>query len=611
MTAPAWATNLTDFYLDGATTVAAVGTPAALSNPETDYFIQGSSCISKGAWTNATKGFVIDALGTTFTVPTDGAVILYAKFDAQGSLDTKANGGFQVVIGSGSSAFYHYYVGGKTTLAFSSWESFTVDPNTATLDNTTGSPDGTERWVGVLANLPTTSGPSKGNPIAADAIRYGRCDLEYTYGDGSPDYNTFELAEATANSNSNRWGLIQYVNGIYLIQGFHSFGTGDDPVDFRDSNKVVFIRASGNNNLTGDSVSTAFNRIEILNSGSNVDWDNIIFQALGTRARGVFVHTAGTFDATSCQFVDMDTFSLLSTSVMTDCIFRRTNAITAPGSTLNGSKILAPTVAADASALVWDSATAPSGKLDDMEFSKGTNAHHAIEFGTSSPTTMTLNNITFTGFNATPGSNDSALYFGRTIGTVTVSLSGCTGTITAKSAGATIDLVIDPVDVTITATEIDGDPIYQAQVFLKTSSAAGDFPFQESVTIANSGTTATVTHATHGLATNDYVFIEGASLNANNGVFQITVNDAGEYEYTMGSTPGSSPTGSITSTFVLLFGLTDIDGEITMSKTFTADQPVTGFVRKYSGTPKYKTAPVIGLVDKDLGKSFTAVLVED
>jgi len=611
MTAPAWATNLATVWIEGSTTVTAIGGGGmAVVNPETDFFIQNANCISGKAWTNATKGFIIDGLGTTFTVPSDGAVILFGYYAAAGSLDTKASGGLQAIIGSADNAYYHYYIGGKDTLAYASWVPYAIDPNTATLDNTTGSPDGSERWVGILAYLPTGSGPTKGYPIAADAIRYGRCDVEYTYGDGSPNYNTFALAEATANSLANRWGLLEYVNGVYLIQGFHSFGTSGTVVDFRDSNKVVFIRASGNNNLTNDSVSTAFNRIEILNSGSNVDWDNIIFQALGTRARGVFVHTAGTFDATSCQFVDMDTFSLLSTSVMTDCIFRRTNAITAPGSTLNGSKILAPTVVANASALVWNVATDPDGYMDDMEFSQGATDHHAIEFGTSSPTTMTLRRVDFSGFNAADDHNGSALYFARDTGTVTVSLAACNGTIKYKSAGATIVLVVDPVDVTITAIEADGDPINVAQTFLKAKDGTGPYPFQVAVTIVNSGTLATVTHATHGLATNDKVFIESATLNPNNGVFPITWISASSYSYTMGSAPGSSPTGA-TSTFCLLFGLTDTNGEITMNKTFSSDQPVTGFVRKYGGTPKYKTAPVIGTVDKDNGVSLTAVMVED
>lgn len=451
MAAAVYATDLTTFWLEGATTVTAIGTGGAgLGNPETDFFIQGSDCISKAAWTNAIKGFIIDALGTTFTVPTDGCVIAFAKYDAAGSLDTKAGGGLRMIIGSGSAAYDEFFVGGSDTLAFDSWYPYAIDPNTATPD-VSGS-GGTERWVGLLADLPTTSGPTKGNPIAMDAIRYGRGRIDYTNGDLGNGYATFAGAETFGNDSTRRWGLLELQNGAYQTQGFHSIGTAGTSCDFRDSNKVLFWRDM-NNNVSNDAVSTAFNRVEIINASTNCDWDNIIWQALGTRSRGTFVHTAGTFDATNCQFIDWDTFTLLAASVATDCVFRRCNAITAPGSNLSGSQILTPTVAADTSGLIWNVATDPSGKLDDMTFSKGTNAHHAIEFGTSSPTTINLAGITFTGFNtSTNGQNDSTFHILRTSGTVTINISGSGTTatnLTYKSAGATV-VIQQNVSVTFT-----------------------------------------------------------------------------------------------------------------------------------------------------------------
>lgn len=443
MTAPAWATDLTDIIVDPTTSTGwtalgggASGLPAA---GETDFYVQGTTCMSKAAWTNAVKGFMYTG-GGPWTIPTDGVLLGWMLYGpATASLATKANGGLRAVIGSSSTAYYSYYYAGSDDTLFETWIPVGIDPNNATADATTGSPSGTESVFGVVANLPTTAGPTKGNPLGMDALRYGRHTLTYTYGDGAPNYNTFDLAEATANSNTNRWGNIEKIKGAFFVQGFHSFGSSGTACDFRDSNKVVFIRACAHN-LTNDAVSTAYNRFEIINASTNVDWTNVIFQSLGTRARGRFVHTAGTFDALSCQFVDVDTFSLLSTSVMTDCIFRRTNAITAPGSDLRRSQVLTPTVAADTSPVVWNVNTDPNGKLDDMVFSKGTNAHHAIEFGTTSPLTMTLKGIAFSGFNASNAQNDSTLHIKRTTGTVTINLEGCTGNISYKSAGATVVL---------------------------------------------------------------------------------------------------------------------------------------------------------------------------
>src|SRR5210317_227647 len=477
MAAPAYATNLTTFWLESATTVTAIGTGGAgLGNPETDFFIQGSGCISKSAWTNAVKGFIIDALGTTFTVPTDGCVIAFIKYDAAGSLDTKAGGGLRMIIGSSSSAYVEFYIGGSDTLEFDSWVPYVIDPNTATPD-VSGS-GGSERWVGLLADLPTTSGPTKGNPIAMDAIRYGRGDIEYTLGDVTPNGPaTFDGAEGVGNVNGTRWGLLELQNGAYQTQGFHSIGISGTACRFVDADKVLFWRKQ-ENNLTNDAISTGFNRVEIINSSTVCEWTNIIWSALGTRSRGTFVHTAGTCDLDVCQFFDWGTFDFLSTANLTDCVFSRCDTITAPASVMTGSQILESRVAADAGALVYNSATDPNGKLDGMTFSQGTNDHHAIDFGTSVTSDIQLTNIEFTGFDETSGEDQpgAALRFLATSGSLTCTLSGCTVGGAAASAtnffkddaaGIAVTLAFDFITLQVTVLDATDDtPITTAHVQL-------------------------------------------------------------------------------------------------------------------------------------------------
>jgi hypothetical protein len=603
-----YTTNLTTFWLETATTVTAIGTGGAgLGNPETDFFIQGTDCISKSAWTNAIKGFIIDALATTFTVPTDGAVIFFAKYDAAGSLAVKASGGLQGIIGSSSSAYDHFYIGGSDTLAFDSWVPYVIDPNTATADTTTGSPSGSERWVGLLANLPTTSGPTKGSPIAMDAIRYGRCDIEYT-----ATGCTFSGAEAWANATSRRWGLLELLNGSYLLQGFHSFGTVSASCTFTDSNKVLFFRASGNNNVTNDAVSTGFNRIEILNASSTITWDNISISALGTRARGVFVHTAGTIDFDNCQFTDMDTFTLIAGSDIQGSTWRRCNAITAPGSTLNNSSVLASSVAADASALVWNVATDPDGKLDGMTFSKGATAHHAIELGASTPASISLRGWTVTGFNTVDGNNDSVIL--NTSGkAITVNVFDATGTISFKNSGvgSSTTIVSGAVSLNINVKDTAGTNIQSARVLLKASDGTGPFPFEDTVTITRSGTTATVSHTAHGMAVADKVQIKGADQPEYNGVFSITNPSTNAYDYTVSGSPASPATGTIKATFVALHDLTNASGNVTASRVYATDQPVTGVVRKSTSSPYYQTGPLGGTVDSATGYTANVQLVSD
>lgn len=197
-------------------------------------------------------------------------------------------------------------------------------------------------------------------------------------------------------------------------------------------------------------------------------------------------------------------------------------------------------------------------------------------------------------------------------GAVTLNIGGGGSTPTVRNgSGATTTIVAGAVSVTATVTTSAGVAIQSAVVMVKAADGTGPFPFEDTVTIANSGTTATVTHTAHGLATNDKVVIKGASHLANNGIFTITRINDDSYSYTMGSTPGSNPSGTITSTFVALSGTTDVNGQITMSRVFASNQPVTGWARKSSASPFYKTGPINGIVSSSSGATLSAVLVLD
>ena len=609
MAAAAFATNLTDLYTTGNGNFDALGGGAAGLNTETDFFIQGTDCKSKNAWNNAIKGLIHDN-GTGFTVPTTGGIIVWGYYSAVGSLEVKdpggtpSNGGVMVVEGSDSGDYNRYNVAGSDTITFDSWVPYVVDPNTATADDSVGTPDGTEQWIGLECNLPTSSGPTKGAPIAVDAMRYGRCDLEYTDGDVGNGYNTFELADATANSNTNRWGVLEFRAGTYSMQGFHSFGTATTSVDFRDSNVVLFIRDT-------QYVASGFNRIEILNSSSNVDWENISISALGTQSPGTFVHTAGTWDCILCQFIDVGTFSLLATTVMNNCSFRGTGIITAPGSDLQGSSISGFEGTTDTSPLVWNVATDPDGKLDDMSFTKGTASTHAIELGLTSPTSVTMRDIDFSGYNASNAQTDSTFHVKRTSGTVTINIAGGSGNVSYKTDGAVVTVVQDPVTTEITVKDAtDFSAIQNARVAVAASDGTGDLNYQESVTITSSSLTATVTHSLHGLSTNDWVLIEGANEQEYNGSYQITVTTTSAYTYTMTDTT-TPATGTITSTTMIFNELTNALGVVSDTRSLSLAQPISGRVRKSSSSPYYKNSPITATIDNSNGLTLTILMIPD
>lgn len=617
MAAPSYSHDLSTFALIEATettgefaNMIAGGTPV---NNDTDDPIQGSYMASQTGKISAgaLMSIAVD-YGSGVTIPTDGAILVWSKWDAGGILESYANGGVRIVVGADLTNWESWKIGGYDVPPnpYGGWYNYAINP-TLTYDYQNGTgPGGTYRWAGIALML-TATGPAKGNPHKVDAIRYGRCSSIFEYGDLSNGYCTFPGFAAKNDANDatngyNKWGLIQAISGGYLYKGRMQLGTTSNAVDFRDSNRFILIDDT-------KKVTSNFNTIEVNHASSRIDWTNIIFKSLGATSPGRLVCNANAdLNWDSCQFFDMATFLLGGTgSELLNCTWKNCGLITVAGGKLNGSNILTPTVAADASAINWNINTDPDGYLDNLTISKGTNAHHAIEFGTSSPTSITIRGLVATGFNAANGQNDSTFYVAHTGGTVTISCVGCSGNMTYKSAGATVVIVSDPVTVQVQVKNASGINIENARVMVAASDGTGPFPYQETVTITNSGTTATVSHTGHGMDTNDYVKIEGASHLQNNGIHQITKISDDSYSYVMSSAPGSDPTGTIKSTFVALYGLSNSSGIVSTTRVYSSDQNVSGWARKASATPFYKTGPISGTVDATDGFTGSAVLILD
>jgi hypothetical protein len=607
MAAASYATNLSDIFTDGSTTGwTALGGGAAGLNQETDYYIQGTSCLSKNAFASDTKGMIYNYGSDAGGTPTDGAYLMWVTHLTPNSLDTIAGGGIRFLIGSGTGDYKTYYVGGSDTIEFGGWILAAVKEQTTGDETDTGTPSSTvEQYFGALWDLPT-GGPTKGAPNGIDAIRFGRCDIVITDGDATPNGPaTFSGILTNLETASNRYGLLAQIGGAWYNSGLLQFGSSGTAVYFIDANKTVFLRDHPH-------VTSNFNTWEVQNASSTVSLTNYSVRALGTNAPGRWVTTDNaTVTLTTCNWTDMGVFGFNTNTTVLGNTFLRCAAVTHNGADMSESTISDPNVSANASGLIYDVAADPDGEMDNMTFEMGSTSTHAIEFGTNVPSTMTLRGCTFTGYGSGNNANDSTFHFKDTSGTITLNLVGCTGNASYRTDGATINIVNDPITVKITCQTGSGAKIQNARVHLRAADGTGPFPFEETVTIANSGTTATVTHTGHGLATNDYVYINGASLQANNGEFQITVSDANTYTYTMGSTPGSSPTGTITSTFVALAGLSDVNGVVSTTKTYSTDQPVTGWARKSSSSPYYAQGPINDTIDSVDGLSISAILISD
>lgn len=166
------------------------------------------------------------------------------------------------------------------------------------------------------------------------------------------------------------------------------------------------------------------------------------------------------------------------------------------------------------------------------------------------------------------------------------------------------------VSISVGVKNTAGTNIPNANVLI-TSDSGGSLPYLSPITIARSGSIATVTHSSHGRTSNEYMIIRGADQTEYCGLKQITVVDSNTYTFNVSGTPTTPATGTITGTSVVLTGLTDANGEITNAGfNYMADQPIKGTVRKGTSEPYYQSSIITGLITS-AGYSSTIIMVSD
>jgi hypothetical protein len=435
MVVSTYTTNLTDLYAGAGSTTnwSALGGGASGLNAETDYFIQGTGCTTKNAFASTRKGMIFDCVTDRASlIGTDGAFLMWTTQATPNSLDTIANGGITMVIGSGTGDYKHYYVGGSDTIEFMGWILAAVNPSETTDEADAGTPSAVEDHIGVLFDLPT-GGPTKGAPNAIDAIRAGRCDLLYEFGTGADPDASFTLAVADKGDVTDRLGLIQLVNGSYFCSGLHQLGTPTNAVNFTDQNKTMFWRDH-------PGVTAPFNTIEVDNASSIISLTNIIWAALGTKTPGRWLTTAdATIGITTSTFTDWGTFVFDSNTTATGAVWRRCDQVTTGGGIYTGCLF----DSSPAATAVLAATPAEAALISDSEFVSDGNGNGLEITGTAAD--ITLSNVDFTGYSLVTDA-DKAIYVNIASGSMTINISGGTG-VTASShvrtAGATVTVSAD------------------------------------------------------------------------------------------------------------------------------------------------------------------------
>lgn len=576
---------------------------------ETDFYKFGTACVAYTV--RQATNYQLQFTGT-FNLTT-GSPIIRLWFQSFQTFTSTAAGGIRFYIKDGTNTAYWNVLGQDTYPG--GWYMIAVDTGTT---QTSGTKPTMSAVTGIGLDITTTVTTKNSPSTYIDHLHRG--DGIAVYGDAGAS-TPFELSDIYTldNTTSTAWGFIKPINTVYF--GNPSLTIGDS-----GSNNTLFLAedevfafdgspmtdgAIALNVLQGTGTTSAiFTRSTFKGSLNDFDID--------------FSDTVNNLDIVGCSFINARVYDINSSAeldgtsfvscgagtISTDaisCVFSNSGLVTQDtGATFDGCKF-------------EDSTSTAS--LDVSDLSDITNcsfvsdgSNHALELDTShAGNSYDLVGCSFSGYATVNGSTGNEVIYNNSGGAVTINASGITGTISVRNGtGASTTIILNPVDTLVTVNDSAGDPIENARVLVWVTDNSNYFS-GATVSITGSGTTATVSHTAHGMETGDYVIIAGVTNDDTyNGQYQVTVTGVNGYTYTTNETINiSTASGTITSTFAVISGLSDVDGEITDTRSWAVSQPIAGRVRKSTSSPYYITSTFTGTINKDTGFSTIIQMLSD
>ena len=417
---------------------------------DANLYYQGGSCVS-AQFTKDGVGTIISSYGSAITVPTDGAILMWHMWAAPPALATKALGGVRVLVGSSYGDFESWIVAGSDFPPEFIWNSWAINPLIGSPDYTVGTPTD----YSYFGTAVSATAQARGNPNAMDSIFYGRCEQIYTNGDSTNGYAIFAGYAAIDNDLANKYGLLREFNGAYLHQGLMTFGTTATAVEFVDANVVINI-------MNTENVTSNFNRYEVNNVNSLLDWTAVSISALGLVSKGRFeAIDDATVNKTSCTFTDMDSFIYLSNSAILTSTYRRCGLITQNSATFTACTFDTASGAVALSSNNLDLITKCTFNSD------GTG--HAVDLGTVTTTQSLTWDNTDVGYASTDGSTGNESILVSVDSGITLTLNVATGasTPTVNNVGlGTVNVVSGAVSIAINVKDQLAQDIADALVYI-------------------------------------------------------------------------------------------------------------------------------------------------
>lgn len=205
-----------------------------LGTADTASQIEGTGCVSAKQAAGLNAIYFTNGAGVDMTT-LDRHLYIWGLAAGASTLDTKANGGIRVRIGSNATNYNEWYMDGKDTYT-GGWKCFVIDARSDP-DLVTGTPNMAAATVfGVTFNcLSAFTGNNK--TVFVDATRYGT-GLQITATSSSTGFE-----DIWSNELTNRYGVINKISGVYFLKGELVFGNTASVSNssFQDSGKTVIF----------------------------------------------------------------------------------------------------------------------------------------------------------------------------------------------------------------------------------------------------------------------------------------------------------------------------------------------------------------------------------
>ena len=543
--------------LDGAeatTNWAATGSGAS-PTVETDYYYQGTACISIQVKTSVYT--------LTYTDPTGIDMNTTPRVWMCKIIQTNKNAidgnGLLLQIGN-STAYYEYDVFNSNT--YPTLGGFVIVPIAPTVggswaNNTVGTPpiNSVTHFQGITDAAFTAKAPNFGID-AIDVVNLGE-GLTLTRGDSTDANGTFSsFVTSDEGTVNNRWGHVQTRDGIIYVNGVLTVGNSTVNTEFTDQNRVLVFpdsrTSNGFNGLDWDLSNNTFVDISacVFNGRGS-----LAFTGVDTRPDYTATGTAGTLTISDSTFNTFREFTLTSNCVLDGCSFLSGQSIQQASGNVYQCTITEAATAPSEAFIVSDNVS----RVVLCNFTQGANGGHAVEGNTAG--TYTWNN-TATGYGANGSSN--AVFRNTSGGLITLNLSaGATNpTVTDSGAGSTTNVVssatitltnmyteseVAIVDRTLNQTIASTENVNGAVISASVVAGGSGYSNSDTLTITGgTGTSATLNIVTNGTGN----VISASVATAGN----YTVDPPNPASHTGGSGTGATFSLDIRGSFEYTYG---------------------------------------------------------